>query len=177
MNHQESSYSSFDTHGLVKAGVVTALYVVMTLLVAPVAFGPVQFRISEALNFVGIYNRRYIGAITLGVIIVNGLQSTLVDVVVGGFHTFISLIIARWLGELLVRAIGDRFHNHKIIRYAVTILVFTFTMFIIAWMLIYMGYENYFWQTYGVLALSQFIVMTLGAFIMYPISDRVDFHQ
>lgn len=175
--HQTETYSSFDTQGLVKSGLVTALYIVTTMLVAPVAFGPIQFRISEALNYLGLYNRRYVAAITLGVMIVNGLQSTLLDVVVGSFHTLVSLLLARWLGDLAVGAFGKSFKNHKLIRYAVMTLVFTFTMFIIAWMLMYMGFENYFWQTYGLLALSQFIVMTLGGFIMYYISEHIDFHK
>jgi len=32
------------------AGVVGALYVVLSLVVAPFAFGPVQFRVGEALK-------------------------------------------------------------------------------------------------------------------------------
>ncbi len=32
------------------AGVVGALYVVLSLLVAPLAFGPVQFRLGEVLK-------------------------------------------------------------------------------------------------------------------------------
>ena len=58
-NHHVDSYSSFDTQGLVKAGLVTALYVVITMFVAPVAYGPIQFRISEGLNFMGLYNKRW----------------------------------------------------------------------------------------------------------------------
>lgn len=175
-NHQIKSYSDFDTQGLVKAGVVTALYVVITMLVAPVAYGPIQFRISESLNYLGIYNKRYVASITLGVLIVNGLQSTILDVFVGGLHTLLSLILSRWLASLAVKAFGKKVKNPDAIRYIVMALVFTTTMFMIAWMLIYLGYENFFWQTYAILALSQFIVMTLGGLLMYyVISPRVNF--
>ena len=53
-HHQNSSYAPSRAHSLVKAGLVAALYIVLTLLVAPVAFGPVQFRISEGLNYLGL---------------------------------------------------------------------------------------------------------------------------
>ena len=65
-----------------------------------------------------------------------------------------------------------------IIRYGVMTLVFTFTMFIIAAMLMYMGFADFFWETYAFLALSEFIVMTIGGLIMYYlIAPRIDFHK
>lgn len=177
-NHQQETYSSFDTQGLVKAGIVTALYIVLTMFVAPVAYGPIQFRISEALNFMGLYNKRYVASITLGVMIVNAIQSTLVDVVVGSFHTLVSLVLARYLAEAAVKAFGSKFKNPMALRYIVMTLVFTFTMFIIAAMLMYMGFADYFWETYAFLALSEFIVMTLGGLIMYYfIAPRIDFYK
>lgn len=177
-NHHNETYSSFDTQGLVKAGLVTALYIVITMFVAPVAFGPIQFRISEGLNFMGLYNKRYIASITLGVMIVNAIQSTIVDVVVGSFHTLVSLILARYLADLAVKAFRQRFKNPMALRYIVMTLVFTFTMFIIAIMLMYMGFADFFWETYLFLALSEFIVMTIGGLIMYYlIAPRIDFNK
>ena len=168
-NHHVDSYSSFDTQGLVKAGLVTALYVVITMFVAPVAYGPIQFRISEGLNFMGLYNKRYIASITLGVLIVNAMQSTIVDVVVGSFHTLVSLVLARYLGNLAVKAFGKKVKDPMIIRYGVMTLVFT---------LMYMGFADFFWETYAFLALSEFIVMTIGGLIMYYlIAPRIDFHK
>lgn len=178
MSNQQKSYDTNQTQGLVRGALVTALYIALTMVVAPVAYGPIQFRISEALNFIGLYNRRYIYSITLGVMIVNFLQSNLLDVVVGGVHTLISLLIARWLGEKVVQWMGEKAKHPLFVRYIVMTFVFTATMFIIAWMLIHLGYENYFWQTYGVLALSEFIVMTLGGLVMYFLIDpRINFYQ
>lgn len=177
-NHQVESYSSFDTQGLVKAALVTALYIVITMFVAPVAFGPIQFRISEGLNFMGLYNKRYVASITLGVMLVNALQSTIVDVVVGSFHTLVSLLLARFIANWAVKAFEKKVKDPMIIRYIVMTLVFTFTMFIIAAMLMYMGFADFFWETYAFLALSEFIVMTLGGLIMYYlIAPRIDFNK
>ncbi|MDP9411460.1 MAG: QueT transporter family protein [Actinomycetota bacterium] len=53
------------------AGVVGALYVVLSLLVAPLAFGPVQFRLGEVLKPLVIKYPVTIPAFALGVGLVN----------------------------------------------------------------------------------------------------------
>jgi uncharacterized membrane protein len=53
------------------AGVVGALYVVLSLLVAPFAFGPLQFRIGEALKPIVIRYPQAIPAFGVGTFIVN----------------------------------------------------------------------------------------------------------
>ena len=75
------------------AGVVGALYVVLSLLVAPLAFGPVQFRLGEVLKPLVIKYPATIPAFAVGVGFVNlfspvagGLELVLMPVVnlVGG---------------------------------------------------------------------------------------------
>ncbi len=75
------------------AGVVGALYVVLSLLVAPLAFGPVQFRLGEVLKPLVIKYPATIPAFAVGVGLVNlfsplagGLELVLMPVVnlVGG---------------------------------------------------------------------------------------------
>lgn len=165
-----SSYSSTQTHSLVKAGLVTALYIVLTVAVAPVGFGPIQFRISEALNYFGLYHKRYVASLTLGVMVVNAMHSTLLDVFFGTLHTLLSLLISRWLGQWIV----TRFQlqsRERAVRYIVMAITFSVMMFIIAWMLQYMGYSEFFWETYLTLALSEIIVMTLGGLVFYYLID------
>ena len=53
------------------AGVVGALYVVLSLLVAPLAFGPVQFRLGEVLKPLVIKFPATIPAFAVGVGLVN----------------------------------------------------------------------------------------------------------
>jgi uncharacterized membrane protein len=53
------------------AGVVGALYVVLSLAVAPIAFGPVQFRIGEALKPLVIKYPLVIPAFGVGTVIIN----------------------------------------------------------------------------------------------------------
>jgi len=175
MHTNDQSLSN--TESLVRGALVTALYIVLTFLVAPVAFGPIQFRISEVINFLGLYNKRYIHSITLGVLFVNFYSYGIIDMLVGGTSTFIFLWITRWLGEF----ISSRFKQTKIdpmiIKYVVLIVVFSLSMFTIASMLVVLGVEAAFWPVYISLAISQATVLTIGAFIMYPLSKRVHFGE
>lgn len=51
--------------------IIAALYVSITLALAPISFGVVQLRLSEMFNHLAAFNKRYIFAVTLGVLIVN----------------------------------------------------------------------------------------------------------
>src|ERR687895_1852872 len=53
------------------AGVVGALYVVLSLAVAPIAFGPIQFRLGEALKPLVIKYPVTIPAFGIGTVIIN----------------------------------------------------------------------------------------------------------
>lgn len=51
--------------------IVAALYAAVTMVIAPIGFGPVQLRLSEGLNHLAAWNKRYILALSLGVLIAN----------------------------------------------------------------------------------------------------------
>ena len=52
-------------------GIVTAIYVVITVLLMPYSFYGIQFRISEALVLLCFYKKDYIIPLTLGCAIAN----------------------------------------------------------------------------------------------------------
>lgn len=71
---------------------VTALYLVLSLGMAELSFGPLQFRLAEVLNLLAFYNPGFILPITLGCALANFFSPFgLIDVLVGTFHTYISL--------------------------------------------------------------------------------------
>lgn len=170
---KEEHYIARDAQGIAKTALVTALYVTLTMIVSPISFGPIQFRISEGLNYLGLFHKRYVTAISLGVIIVNAMFSTPLDVIVGTFHTVISLLIARFLADKM----GTLFKKERLARFITMAVVFSLTMFIIAWMLYYIEAVPFFWETYLTLAISELIAMILGGLIVYPLSLRIDFNQ
>lgn len=90
---------------LVKGAIVAAVYITLTALIQPLAFGQIQFRVSEVLNLLAFYNPVYIAAVTIGCFISNMLFSPygIFDTVIGTFHTFISLYLI-WKSRKLITA-------------------------------------------------------------------------
>lgn len=81
----------FGTRFLVQAAVIAAIYTVLTLLVAPIAFGPVQFRISEALTILPIFSAAAIPGLTVGCILANLFGGFgIYDIVFGSLATLLA---------------------------------------------------------------------------------------
>lgn len=92
------------------AGVVGALYVVLSLLVAPLAYGPVQFRLGEVLKPLVIKYPATIPAFAVGVGIVN-----LFSPQAGGLELILMPIANLFGGALcwvLARRIGGVFATY-----------------------------------------------------------------
>lgn len=82
------------THG----AIIAALYVVLTLVFAPISFGPVQLRIAEALCIMPLFTSAAIPGLFVGCIIANLLGGgIIVDVIFGSLAT----LIGAWLGYRL----------------------------------------------------------------------------
>ena len=75
-------------------GLIAAIYVVATMLCSSLAYGQVQFRISEVLMLLCYFNKDYIISLSIGCLIVN-LFSTLgmVDVVFGTLATVVAAVL------------------------------------------------------------------------------------
>ena len=81
----------FSARRLTNMGLIAAIYVVATMLCSSLAYGQVQFRISEVLMLLCYFNKDYIISLSIGCLIVN-LFSTLgmVDVVFGTLATVVA---------------------------------------------------------------------------------------
>ncbi|MDF7637103.1 QueT transporter family protein [Leuconostocaceae bacterium ESL0958] len=62
------------TQSITMTAVVAAVYAAITMVIAPIGFGPVQLRLSEGLNHLAAWHKRYIVALGLGVLIANLLS-------------------------------------------------------------------------------------------------------
>src|SRR5690625_6260381 len=75
-------------------------------------------------NYLALFHKRYVVAITLGVVIVNFLSPMwFLDVPIGGIATFLVLVISRLATK--------RIKNLKI-KLAITVVIFTLSMFTVA---------------------------------------------
>ncbi|KGL44056.1 hypothetical protein BMT55_00250 [Listeria newyorkensis] len=148
--------------------IVAALYVVVTLVVAPFGFTNIQFRLSEMFNHLIVFDKKYFFGIVVGVLIANFFSPLgWYDWVFGVGQSAISLAIVILLSRYVA--------NVKV-RMVLTTLVFSVTMFIIAWELaVVLGWP--FLYTWLTLAISEFVVLAIGAPIMYYINKRINFKK
>ena len=82
------------TKKLVRTALVAAIYATLTLILAPISYGAVQFRISEMLMLLAFINPLYITGLTLGCLIANILGGLgLLDIIFGTLATFLSAVV------------------------------------------------------------------------------------
>lgn len=152
---------------LATSAIIAALYIAITFLFSVISFGQVQFRIAEIFNHLIVFNPRYMVGVVLGVFISNAFLSTVgpIDLIFGVGHTIITLgiliVICKFVKNIWARLILNTF-------------LFTFTMFIIAIQL-NIVLELPFWETWLVVAFGEFVVLAIGAPIMYLLNKRLDF--
>lgn len=153
------------TKFLVLNGIITAMYVVVSFMITPIAQGPFQFRISESLNHLVVFNKRLRWGVLGGVILYNLLFSEFgwLDVFFGSVQTFLALSATAWLDTKKVSVKARLVWNT---------IFFTVSMALIAWML-HLAIDLPFWITYGTTALGEAVVMGISAPIMYWINQRV----
>lgn len=84
----------FNSRRLTNIGVMTALYVVATIACSSLAYGQVQFRVSEMLMLLCFFNKDYIISMTMGCIIANIFSPLgFVDVAFGTIATLIAALL------------------------------------------------------------------------------------
>lgn len=164
MNNQKATIQQTGASEVTKVALVTALYIVITTLLSVVSFGVFQLRLSEMFNFLPLFNRRYIWAVTIGVAIAN-INSPLgiTDVLVGSISTFLVLHFI----QLLTGKIKS-----MLIKFIITAIIFSLSMFTVASMLA-IFYELPFFITWFSVGLGELFSMTIGGTIIYGISKRI----
>ena len=86
------------------AGVIAALYVVLTYPFAQFAYGPIQFRLAEIMVVLAILTPAAIPGLTVGCLLANLMNPSglgLVDVIFGSLATLIAAVLTR---RIAVRA-------------------------------------------------------------------------
>ena len=85
------------------AGLIAALYLVITLFTSPISYGPVQFRIAEALNILPLFFPEAILGLTIGCFISNIFSPgiVLLDMTIGTSATLISAILCYFIGKTI----------------------------------------------------------------------------
>lgn len=92
---------------IAKSAIIAGLYVVFTLLLAPISYGAVQFRLSEVLVLLVLLNPKYGFALVIGCLVSNiSSPMGMYDVFFGTLATLVSVVIMSrikkvWIGAMI----------------------------------------------------------------------------
>lgn len=80
---------------LVKAGIIAALYVVLVLVFSFSSFGPIQFRVAEALTILPFFTSAAIPGLFVGCLIANILGGAIIwDTIFGSLATLVAAYLS-----------------------------------------------------------------------------------
>ena len=141
------------TKRIVRTAAIAALYAVLTLVLAPISYGNIQFRISEIMVLLAFFDPFYIGGLTLGCFVANILgPNGIVDVICGTAATFISVY-----GISMVR---KYIKNEKSALAIASLLPTLCNGLIIGWELNYL-YKLPLWLAIAQVAIGEFVVVSI----------------
>ncbi len=89
--------SSKNTKLLVQAAAIAAVYVVLTMVFAPISFGEIQVRVSEALTILPFFTPAAIPGLFVGCLVGNILGGAILpDIIFGSLATLIGAVFS-WM--------------------------------------------------------------------------------
>jgi len=97
----------FSIRTLCKMAIVAAIYYVLTIAIAPLSYGEVQFRFSEILLLLCFYDKKYSYALIVGCFLAN-LSSPLgaYDLLFGTLHTAITVVLISYSPNLFLASLA-----------------------------------------------------------------------
>lgn len=153
---------------LVTNGVLAALYIAVTAIIAPFGFSNIQFRVSEIFNHLIVFNRKYFWGIIVGVFISNLFMSSL------GVYEILGL--TQSIVSLLITLMFSRVISNKLVLMGLNTIIFTFNMWIVALML-NLALELPFLLSWATSAVGEFVVMAIGIPIILQLHKRLQFDK
>ena len=88
-----------NTLRLTRVAAVAALYTALTYLLAPISYGPLQFRVAECLVILAVFGWKYVFALTIGCFFAN-IPHGPIDMALGTFATFAAGVMSLGLRKI-----------------------------------------------------------------------------
>ena len=98
MEVSEIMHKKNTTLFLTTNAVIAALYAALTIALAPISYGPVQFRVSEVLTALPFLMPGSVLGITIGCVLANLYTGSVLDIVFGSLATFLAGLCTAWFG-------------------------------------------------------------------------------
>lgn len=107
-----------------RGALIGALYAVLTISLSPISYGPVQFRVSEALTLLPFYLPEAIPGLFAGCVFANFFGGFgLPDMVFGSLATLIAAVLSRKSGNIYLAALWPVVSNMIIIGVMLHVLI------------------------------------------------------
>lgn len=108
--------NNINVNKIAKIAIVAAVYAVLTVAIAPLSYGGVQFRVSEVMVLLAFIDPLYIPGLVLGCAISNLFSPLgIIDVFVGSFATFLSVYMISKSKNLLIATLWPVLFNGIIV--------------------------------------------------------------
>ncbi len=119
----------FTVKQLTRGAVIGALYVVLTLVLAPFSFGAIQLRISEVLTVLPFIMPEAVLGLTIGCFVSNIICSNIVDAVVGTLATLLAALVTAKTKKLYLAPLPAVVFNAVLVGGVITIMTLDFTIY------------------------------------------------
>lgn len=100
------------TRVVVEGALIAALYTVLSVALAPISFGQVQFRVSEALTLLPLFTPNAVWGVTVGCVLSNTIGMFMgtnilgfLDIIFGSLATLLAALATRKLGKPSVKGL------------------------------------------------------------------------
>ena len=81
------------------SAIIAAAYAVLTIVLAPISYGAVQFRVSEALTVLPFLMPGTVWGLWVGCILANLYTGSVLDIVFGSLATLLAALLTAWFGK------------------------------------------------------------------------------
>ena len=81
------------------AAVVAAAYAALTIALAPISYGAIQFRVSEALTILPFFIPCTVWGLWVGCILANIYTGSIIDILFGSLATLLAALLTAWFGK------------------------------------------------------------------------------
>ena len=149
------------TYWIAVNAIVAALYASLTIAIAPIAYGEIQFRMTEILVFLAFYNKRYIPGLIIGCFLANLASPMLVyDLSFGTAATAVAVVGIYYAGKLIKKETVGLFTAPILGALANGLLV---------GLALHLAFDIPYWINALYVAIGEFAVLLLGAVVFLSI--------
>ena len=92
-------YTKSTTLRLTTSAVIAALYAALTIALAPISYGPVQFRVSEVLTVLPFLMPSTVSGIVVGCVLANLYTGSVLDIAFGSLATLLAGLATAHFGK------------------------------------------------------------------------------